>query len=163
MTLPAEAARPYAVDFRHARNGCLLASDSTDFCHALRTADGGLTWSDAPGAQDSVTACAWGEQGTALLAAAQQATGIKTDVDLSGLVIADAGHAWAIGPNEILRTVDGGAHWQALGWSSSLEPAPLDGGVVALSFSDARDGWLLTVAGRELQTTDGGLTWTELP
>ncbi|HEX5466352.1 MAG TPA: YCF48-related protein, partial [Candidatus Limnocylindrales bacterium] len=163
VTLPSEAAKPYAVDFRDARDGCLLAADHSDFFGAWRTTDGGLTWAAAPGAQDSVEACAWDDAGDALLAAARQAAGPTNDLDLSRLAIADRDHAWVVGPQAILRTTDGGARWQMLGWSSAVEPAPFDDGAVAVTFPDAEHGWVLTVAGRILQTSDAGRTWTEMP
>ena len=157
--LPTVAAHPYAVAFSDASQGCLLATDPNSFLHALRTADGGLTWIEAPGAQSSVVACAWGQVGAALLASAQQVTGTRSDIDVSQLVIADPDHAWAAGQDSILHTTDGGARWETVTADAALSP----GALAALTFATGQDGWMLTFDGRLLRTHDGGVSWTELP
>jgi photosystem II stability/assembly factor-like uncharacterized protein len=158
--LPAGIAPPVAVAFRDPRDGCVLASDASDFVHALATTDGGRTWADVPGGQDSVQGCAWGETGTNLVASADSNLGPKAPGP-AGLVIIDGTHAWVPSLGAILRTSDSGSTWQAITWSQATDPQLA--GAIALTFGSAEDGWLLTGDGRLLRTTDGGLTWSELP
>ncbi|HEV3102664.1 MAG TPA: hypothetical protein VG426_10055 [Candidatus Dormibacteraeota bacterium] len=65
----------------------------------------------------------------------------------------------AVGPpNQIFRTVDGGAHWEVV-----VHP---DAAFFQVTFADARHGWLVTTQTLSLNlyaTTDAGTTWQQLP
>ena len=88
-----------------------------------------------------------------------QAQQSGTDVRLRGVSAVDASVAWASGQKgTVLRTVDGGVHWQAV-------PVP---GADALDFRDvegfdANRAVVLSIgpgdASRVYRTTDGGGTW----
>jgi photosystem II stability/assembly factor-like uncharacterized protein len=83
------------------------------------------------------------------------------EVRLRGITAVDADVAWASGrEGTVLRTVDGGAHWQAV-------PVP---GAAALDFRDieafdADTAVVLAIgpgeASRVYRTSDGGRSWTE--
>lgn len=84
------------------------------------------------------------------------------DVRLRGLSAVDAQIAWASGRNgTVLRTVDGGAHWQ-------VRPVP---GAAQLDFRDiqaldANTALALSIgpgeSSRVYRTEDGGATWTQV-
>jgi photosystem II stability/assembly factor-like uncharacterized protein len=96
------------------------------FGHVFGTADGGKTWAQKPGSQ-------------ALY-------GINTIAAVSP----DVAFAGASSSGQILKTLDGGAHWQEVHAKSN---ASIDG--IA-----SRDGSLvLAAAGEILRSADGGATW----
>ena len=77
-----------------------------------------------------------------------------TTQTMEAIFFLDEQHGWAAGwAGTILRTADGGAHWEqiktnAASWSLS-----------SLYFKDANNGWIVGFAGQILRTTDGGTTW----
>jgi photosystem II stability/assembly factor-like uncharacterized protein len=160
VALPAGIAPPVAVAFRDPLDGCVLATDATDFFHALATSDGGRTWADVPGGQAAVQGCAWGDAGAGLVASADSNLGPKAPGP-GGLVVVEGTDAWVPSQGAILRTANSGASWQAITWSQATGPQLA--GAIALTFGSPEDGWLLTGDGHLLRTTDGGLTWSELP
>ncbi|MBI4468322.1 MAG: hypothetical protein HY650_03265 [Acidobacteria bacterium] len=82
-------------------------------------------------------------------------------VDHLFFVDAKTGWAWGGGrqqpgfsmPGVLLRTVDGGATWQTLGY-------PFGNEIVALDFVDADHGWTCEMKGSSYKTTDGGRSWS---
>jgi photosystem II stability/assembly factor-like uncharacterized protein len=82
---------------------------------------------------------------------------------------------WAVaapggkGPGHLVRTSDGGAHWEAIGLPADLNTPNID----AVDFHDAMQAWVLVVLGaestasRELavvaSTADGGRHWSTTP
>jgi len=79
-------------------------------------------------------------------------------------VLPDGQHGWAVGGisyggerlSGVLRTTDGGAHWDPLPFAQ--ETGVLLNGV---SFVSAGRGWVVGADGVILSTTDGGATWTQ--
>lgn len=73
-----------------------------------------------------------------------------------------AGHnVWvdSYGPSsngDLWHTSDGGKQWTRYAWN-------IPAGVDSLSFLNRRDGWMLMPGNALLQTTNGGLTWRQLP
>lgn len=69
-----------------------------------------------------------------------------------GLDVLDGSRAWAVGvSNGLYRTSNGGVRWQRVGEPSS----PL----VRVAFTDALNGFGLTVAGAVVRSHDGGSSW----
>ena len=72
--------------------------------------------------------------------------------DLTATSFVDAQHGWAVGPDVILATTDGGASWQ-------LQDSGVGRVLAGVSFADASHGWVVGWGGVILATTDGGTTW----
>ena len=67
---------------------------------------------------------------------------------------------WAVGAlGEVLRTVDGGAHWEQSKLPSGWVNNEFKGWVNCFSFADEFNGWILGDHGQAYQTTDGGRSW----
>ena len=141
---------------------------------ALHTQDGGETWTES----DLPT----GEYTTASEIAAADATHIWVVVagtlyatadgttwaaqsdpaQVSRLFFLDADHGWALASSDsgicdtICRTVDGGAHWQAV---TAVAPYDSNHDVV---FTDASHGLVVGEYGGVMATTDGGVTWADV-
>jgi photosystem II stability/assembly factor-like uncharacterized protein len=98
---------------------------------ALRTADGGATWSE----QAEAGASAGG---------------------LRSLSFASDQRGWAVGVGGLVwRTADGGQSWTRLKWSGK---AGLD--LLGVAFVDERTGWAVGEQLSIYRTTNGGATWT---
>jgi gliding motility-associated-like protein len=95
----------------------------------LKTTDGGLTWS------------------TPLPS--------KTTIDLFAVQFIDATTGWAVGPDGLLKSTDGGNSWVR-----QNPPGPYLTNVLFISPST---GWLIGDKGLVMKTTDGGVTWVTYP
>ena len=72
---------------------------------------------------------------------------------VKALEAVDARHAWALTPDSVLATSNGGRTW-----ASHRPPEAL----AAIDFVDSHVGWALTLEGKLLATRDGGVTWRSL-
>jgi photosystem II stability/assembly factor-like uncharacterized protein len=82
-----------------------------------------------------------------------QPTGVVADL-LAGSAASDK-VCWLVGRSgTILRTTDGGAHWQR------LRP-PTEGDLRSVSAADAQHATVSSTNGT-YQTTDGGATWNKV-
>ena len=64
-----------------------------------------------------------------------------------------------IGPDpngDLWHTANGGKTWTRYDWNTPI-------GVQSASFTSPRDGYILAYGGQLFKTTDGGLTWEQLP
>ena len=78
---------------------------------------------------------------------------------LTAVYFTDARHGWAVGHAEmILRTVDGGEHWE-LAHFVPENPQPL----LDVWFADALHGLAVGAYGIVYGTIDGGRVWNQLP
>jgi hypothetical protein len=68
-----------------------------------------------------------------------------------GVQFTDSRHGWAVGVVALYRTRDGGASWQRV----SEPSAPL----VRVAFISPAHGFGITVGGRLVESTNGGLSW----
>ena len=166
--------------FVDAQHGWAVGAES----NIIATTDGGATWATQRGGQGSAIAnryplnavdfadASWGVAvgncGTILSTSngggswRQRLSGSCTLT--SDIAAADANHLWAAQTDgEVLRTVDGGRHWQRV----ILPTANLNGGYLgAIDFVDNLNGWVVSSAGTVgdqfvFHTTDGGRTWQQ--
>jgi len=101
--------------------------------HILVSNDGGANWTQSPQ--------------------------VPTLALLTAVTMLDAGHAWAVGHDEvILRTSDGGATWQKVHESTAAQRPLLD-----VWFADAQRGIAIGAYSAYYVTADGGRTWTPQP
>jgi hypothetical protein len=87
--------------------------------------------------------------------------------------ICNGGAAAGSGEKYLFRTTDDGATWSLISQTTLGMPTPQSGvgalpngnGATALFFQNANDGWLgLSSPGANFyKSTDGGMTWTEVP
>jgi photosystem II stability/assembly factor-like uncharacterized protein len=105
----------------------------------LRTDDGGATWSHVWTLETD--GAAYGSQ------------------YLQAVAWLDADTAIATGFSRVWRSTDRGLTWQVLG---SFDFAPVAGSVNGMHFVDPQIG-LVVCPYKIFRTTDGGVTWTELP
>jgi len=78
---------------------------------------------------------------------------LEFDGDAYGVSIIDAQHAVVVGEERILRTEDGGQHWQRV---------PIPAGKVALQdvqFVDTQTGWAVGSGATLLRSNDQGRSW----
>jgi photosystem II stability/assembly factor-like uncharacterized protein len=72
----------------------------------------------------------------------------------------NAQKGWAMGEGgEVLRTVDGGAHWAVSRLPSGWVNNEFKGWLTCVSFADDLNGWILGNGSQAYQTTDGGSSW----
>jgi len=100
-----------------------------------------------------------GERGHILVSTDDGRTWRQSDVPtralLTGIVMTDAQHGWAVGHDEvILRTRDGGASWERVHAAPEHEKPLLD-----VWFANAQRGLAVGAYGMILGTNDGGATW----
>jgi photosystem II stability/assembly factor-like uncharacterized protein len=119
-----------------------------------------------------------GSQPAAPAAAAQPLTAVPTfagSLSLTRLRMISLQTGWGVaapggkGLGHLVRTSDGGAHWEAIGLPPGLNTPNID----AVDFHDAMQAWVLVVLGaestasRELavvaSTADGGRHWSTTP
>lgn len=176
-----------AVDFVDPLTGWVVADiDSSEFA-VISTRDAGRSWTTRL-VSPSTTHCEYirffDRWRGVVVAVGGGAVVFETSdggahwtrhADLVGYVLSasfvDLLHGWllefVVGSNglastELMRTEDGGASWENLG-----PPVPPSVGSFAVSFTDAKTGWLDAVASGPFayRTADGGITWqqVELP
>ena len=159
------------LDFANAQNGWVAGYDGV----ILRTTDGGATWRLRRGLDGEFSAswasvaaisgarcCVAGTTGRRGVIASTRDGGATwrllkpaaaTRSGIQAICFADSLNGWATGANGlVLRTHDGGATWQSAG-----RPI-LSAAGRAISFSDAKHGWILADNGL-WRTADGGTTW----
>jgi len=79
----------------------------------------------------------------------------------SDIAVLDNGVVWAVGydgqdPQRIRYSIDGGNTWE-------VKPVQTDGfDLKAISFPDAKNGWVVGDYGLVLKTSDGGRTWKQI-
>jgi photosystem II stability/assembly factor-like uncharacterized protein len=128
---PATSVHLNGVWFLDERNGFIVGSGF----RIMRTLDGGAHWHKLAPARG----------GSAHLLKVQ---------------FVDEQFGWAIGSGGLVRTVDGGATWEApRAAQEEAEPARQTRGR-AVHFLDRNRGWLVGSAGLIRSTNDGGVTWT---
>jgi photosystem II stability/assembly factor-like uncharacterized protein len=82
---------------------------------------------------------------------------VPTKATLTGVHFIDRRRGWAVGHDAvILRSVDGGEHWERVHYAPDEERPLLD-----LWFGDARSGLAIGAYSYLLATADGGATWDE--
>ena len=123
---------------RHGAGRAWVVGSSANTAFAAHTVDGGVTWT-----------------------LAQLPDGL---VALKDVVFVDAERGWAVGSlsgsekdgGAIVATIDGGTTWR-------YQSLPVDAGLSAVDFADARHGLVTGVARAGpviLATTDGGARWS---
>jgi photosystem II stability/assembly factor-like uncharacterized protein len=136
---------------------------------ALRSTDGGLTWSvssipnierlDAISAVSATQAWVVGELGQIFVTTngtTWTAQNSGTGADLSDVHMLDASTGYAVGSNNtILKTTNGGATW------ANVSNGNADGDGVF--FVDASTGWVVDNGGLIWFTDNGGATWATQP
>lgn len=83
---------------------------------------------------------------------------ISFPTELVGYVSVEYNNAPVGQEAKVLKTIDGGLTWTALSIEGSIESAGLQG----IGFLTADTGWA-TGRGTTSMTTDGGLTWAQIP
>ncbi|MDX1419036.1 MAG: YCF48-related protein [Rubricoccaceae bacterium] len=134
---------------------------------ALRSTDGGLTWTvssianierlDAISAVSATQAWVVGELGQIFVTTngtTWTAQNSGTGADLSDVFMVDASTGYAVGSNNtILKTTNGGATW------TNVSNGNADGDGV--HFLDANTGWVVDNFGLIWFTDNGGATWVQ--
>ncbi len=170
---PFGAAGLQAVQATGGAAAVTVASDA----RVYRTADGGATWTAAPGAPSDLSAR------DLSFTTALDGWLVGAGFDASALYhTTDGGATWAAGPSDyrgqwvavdargdrvralrydgfLARTDDGGATWTA----ALLPGASSATGVADLAFFDDAVGYAVGANGYTARTSDGGATWTRLP
>lgn len=156
-----------AADFHDANRAWMLvvlgaeSTGSAETSVVASTTDGGKSWSTTP-----------------KFVISGAATAVQFVDALHGWVFATPGAGGAIGAGDttLYRTVDGGAHWQAIkppsqvrGDSSVVgglpEACSMGGPIGTPVFADAQTGWLGAFCKQPAiyRTHDGGISWSQQP
>ncbi|MBE0570942.1 MAG: T9SS type A sorting domain-containing protein, partial [Ignavibacteriaceae bacterium] len=136
----------YGISFSDEQNGIIVGNRRAALAGAgiiFRTTDGGINW---------------------LLAFEEPMAGAN-DIAINSVTFLDFSHAWAVegppsyypAPGKILFSSDAGINWFSQGeFQNSLQ---------SVCFSNSSTGWVVGQSGIILQTTNGGVTFTdnELP
>lgn len=147
-----------------------IGGEGGEDCIIVRTDDSGATWRRQACPIDAKLLAmsgvsrtdAWivGVNGVAMHTADGQGwsvVDVGTTQVLTDVWFADSRHGWICTRNGlILRTSDGGAHWQTTPSGAVL-------GLFGVHFLDAQRGWVVGSGGTVLRTSDGGGSWTKLP
>ena len=149
-----------AVDFVDSQVGYAVG-----LAGILKTVDGGATWVEQSTAvtgtfadvdfADAMNGVVISKSGVVLSTknGGTTWTAAPWPGELRDLVLVNAQTGWAVGPNEIYKTADGGVTWTAqisgVGWN-----------LIGVDFVDSQNGWAVGVSGTVLRTADGGVTWT---
>jgi photosystem II stability/assembly factor-like uncharacterized protein len=162
VAIPKVSGTMHEVVFADALHGCALtmATDVGQTSTEIATTDGGATWTTVAGAILPVAACAHGDVGRTIAAAAAG----RVSQLVPTLDVLDDRTAWVLTDQGLDRTTDGGATWSGVAWPS---PQTSDGAEafsvpVEVTFVSPSDGWFLG-GGAVFRTADGGASWTELP
>ncbi len=84
---------------------------------------------------------------------------VPTQATLTGVFFHDKNRGWVVGHDAIiLRTRDGGEHWEPV-YDAPEDERPL----LDVWFRDAENGFAIGAYGLFLVTSDGGTTWSERP
>lgn len=135
------------------------------------TSSGGINWTaqfsggntiSAVHATSTSTAWAVGYSGQVLKTtnggASWSNVNVGTTTNLSEVYFSDANHGWILGNDKtVLRTIDGGNTW-----TPSAPATTNSNSFYQAVFIDNLTGWL-TSGNYFYKTTDGGISWTELP
>jgi len=133
----------------------------------LHTTDGGETWeAQTSGVEvglrgvhfiDANTGWAVGNGATIIHTTDGGATWTQqtceVDIGFFNVYFADALHGWACGSG-VVSTDDGGETWVDRGSHSAM--------FWGIHFTDASNGWIVGGGGEMHQTSDGGVTWTNM-
>lgn len=93
------------------------------------------------------------------------ATSTLADAGITWLQMVDAKAGWALGSGGILRTTDGGRHWEAVTPPKTSVPANSGSDFSTAYFLNGQAGWVVTTHGGGdndalvLRTADGGESW----
>lgn len=84
---------------------------------------------------------------------------VPASANLNAVYFTDAMHGWAVGHAEmILRTIDGGDHWERVHFAPENEQPLLD-----VWFADPDHGLAVGAYGVIYSSTDGGTIWSQVP
>ncbi len=84
---------------------------------------------------------------------------VPGSANLTAIYFADERHGWAVGHAEmILRTEDGGDHWERVHFAPENQQPLLD-----IWFADVERGIAVGAYGAFYASSDGGRTWTAMP
>ena len=133
---------------------------------AIKTTDGGTTWSGGPTPStsnlkdvdfvDSASGWAVGGSGAIIHTGSGGSTWTKqisgTTAFLDGVSFVSAQEGWAAGENVLLHTTNGGATWVKQSVPSAMW-------TYSLAFADSLNGWSVGANQGILRTSDGGVTW----
>lgn len=88
----------------------------------------------------------------------RQARSVPTRTMLTAVTFIDRNTGWAAGHDGVvLKTIDGGEHWNLLRQQYGQEQP-----ILSIWFADADKGLAVGLFGMALSTSDGGVTWTEV-
>jgi photosystem II stability/assembly factor-like uncharacterized protein len=119
----------------------------------LHSSDGGATWEKQNGGPD--TAAQTAVTSTSMFSSS--AGGSVTTMDLEGIYFINPNLGWCVGwSGTILRTTDGGKHWEAINTDAA------SWSLNTVYFRDEKHGWATGFSGELLSSDDGGLTWKAL-
>ncbi len=84
---------------------------------------------------------------------------VPGSANLNAVYFSDATHGWAVGHAEmILRTTDGGNHWERVHFAPENQQPLLD-----VVFMDPDHGLAVGAYGVIYSSTDGGVVWSQIP
>jgi len=84
---------------------------------------------------------------------------VPGSANLNAVYFSDANHGWAVGHAEmILRTSDGGAHWERVHFAPENQQPLLD-----VVFTDPEHGIAVGAYGVIYASADGGAVWSQVP
>jgi photosystem II stability/assembly factor-like uncharacterized protein len=127
----------YSLTFMSASTGIIVGTQEKEKAYTvliLKTSDGGDNWQEA-------------------------VTDVRLEVDrdkrpsINSVAFCDARNGWAVGPNLILHTIDGGAHWVTQRRNADEEM------LNAIGCVNSKQAWAVGARGLILKTKDGGDTW----
>jgi photosystem II stability/assembly factor-like uncharacterized protein len=130
----------HSVYFLNQNRGWAIGSKGT----ILATVDGGLNWQSTPSSSTDVL--------RDIIFVDQNNGWLVVEVNLYELKTKDQPRAY------LLRTTDGGEHWERV----DIKGIDVDARLVRAVFSSTRRGWLFGEAGLIYTTHDGGDSWKPL-
>jgi photosystem II stability/assembly factor-like uncharacterized protein len=130
----------HSVYFLNQNRGWAIGSKGT----ILATVDGGLTWQPTPSSSTDVL--------RDIIFVDQNNGWLVVEVNLYELKTKDQPRAY------LMRTTDGGEHWERV----DIKGIDVDARLVRAVFSSAGKGWIFGEAGVIYTTHDGGDSWKRL-